>query len=113
MNQNSIIQQTADHVKEKFLGEGSGHDWWHIYRVWQNAKLIEKTEKVDMFVVELGALLHDIADFKFHDGDEEIGPKTASEWLQSLNVDKDIIDHVAEIVRHISYKGANVENKIQ
>ena len=73
MNTQDIIQQTADMVQEKFANEASGHDRRHIYRVRQNAKHIAQNEECDMFVVELGALLHDIADYKAHDGDEKIG----------------------------------------
>ena len=84
-----------------------GHDWWHIYRVWKTAKHIAASEQVDVFVVELGALLHDIADSKFHNGDESIGPKRAGELLQSLQVDEPVIIHVQNIISHISFKGGN------
>ena len=84
-----------------------GHDWWHIYRVWKTAKHIAASEQVDVFVVELGALLHDIADSKFHNGDESIGPKKAGELLQSLQVDEPVIIHVQNIISHISFKGGN------
>ncbi len=112
MNKEQIINQTAEHIKTLLSGEGSGHDWWHIYRVWKNAIHIGKEENVDMFVVELAALLHDIADWKFHNGNDDIGPQMAKGWLESLTVEENIIDHVCLIVKNISYKGANVENKI-
>jgi len=112
MNKEQIINQTAEHIKAKLSGEGSGHDWWHIYRVWKNAVHISQHETVNLFVVELAALLHDIADWKFHNGDENIGPKMAREWLESLSVKEKTITHVCEIIKHISFKGANVENKI-
>lgn len=105
----TAVQQTADFIKEKFGEEASGHDWWHMYRVWELAKRIAEQEKdVDMEVVELAALLHDIADHKFHDGDFEAGPKASSEWLESIGVDKQTIAHVEDIVRNISFKGASV-----
>lgn len=107
-----IIAKTAEMVKEKFESDGSGHDWWHIYRVWQTAKTIAQNENVDPFVVELGALLHDIADYKFHDGDEEIGGKVSANWLESLRVDAKIIEQVVHIVDNISFKGGT-ENKMQ
>jgi len=114
MTNEELIQKTAEHVKELFTGEGSGHDWWHIYRVWNNAKMIAKGESgVDLTVVELGALLHDIADFKAHGGDEEIGGKTAAEWLKSLGADENLIEQVKHIVDNISFKGAASENKIK
>lgn len=93
-------------VKETLADAEGGHDWWHIYRVWNNAKLIMATEEVDHLVVELGALLHDIADSKFHNGDEEIGPKTARAFLESIGVTEEVIEHVENIVRHISFKGS-------
>lgn len=104
------LKKTANFVKKKFEAEGSGHDWWHMYRVWQLAKHIAKDEKnVNLLVVELAALLHDIADFKFHKGDFEAGPKAARKWLEGLKVDGAIISHVENIVRNVSYKGALVK----
>jgi len=76
----AVIDQTAAYVREATAGEGSGHDWWHIYRVWQNALVIARAEGADPFVTQLAALLHDIADWKFHDGDETVGPRIAGEW---------------------------------
>lgn len=102
-----IVDKTIAFVQTSLSSAEGGHDWHHINRVYQNAKLIAKTENdFDMFVVELGALLHDIADSKFHDGDEEIGPQTARTFLESLNVDPEIITHVENIIRHISFKGS-------
>lgn len=107
MENSNIIDKTIAFVKDSLEEAEGGHDWWHIYRVWKNAQHIGKAEaNVDMLVVELGALLHDIADSKFHDGDEEIGPKTAREYLSLQNLPQDIIEHVENIVRHISFKGA-------
>ena len=87
-----------------------GHDWWHIERVWKNAKLIAKNENADLFVVELAALLHDVADSKFYDGDENIGPEKAKQFLESISVEKEIIVHVENIMRNISFKGGNFTN---
>ena len=108
MDKNKIIQKTEEFIKSKLTGEGSGHDWWHVYRVWKMAVQIAKQEQVDIFVVELGALLHDIADWKFNDGDEEIGPALARNWLESLEVDENVIIHVCRIIHDISFKGAGV-----
>ena len=105
MNNNQIIEKTVTFVKETLAGAEGGHDWWHIYRVWNNAKHIANTESVDLFIVELGALLHDIADSKFHGGDEEIGPKTARDFLHSLTVEETVITHVEQIIRNISFRG--------
>jgi len=107
MDKDLIIQKTVSFVQETLKDAEGGHDWWHIYRVWKNAQHITEQENdVDALVIELGALLHDIADSKFHNGDEEIGPKTARSFLSSLNLDEDLISHVENIVRHISFKGS-------
>lgn len=100
------VQKTAAHVRSLFEGEGTGHDWWHVERVWKNALYIAKGEGGDLFVVELAALLHDIADWKFHGGDESVGPQKARAWLESLAVDGATIAHVCEIIADISFKGA-------
>lgn len=113
MNNNEIIEKTRAFLEKKFADESSGHDYWHMYRVWQLAKRIGRNEpEADMYVVELGALLHDIADWKFHSGDEEAGPKAAREWLTSLQVGESVICHIEDIIRTISFKGANVETKL-
>src|SRR4051794_40086013 len=112
--QQKLIQQTAEYVKEKFSTEATGHDWWHMYRVWQLSKTIAEQEpQADKFVVELGALLHDIADWKFHDGDEEAGPGAARQWLQSLQVDELVILHTEDIIRTVSYKGSGVASNMK
>lgn len=106
MNFEIIIQNTASYVQRTLQNAESGHDWWHILRVWNNAKLIAQSEPANLFVVELAALLHDIADSKFHDGNEDIGPQTAAAFLQSQSVDAEVINHVANIIRHISFKAS-------
>jgi len=110
MGNDQIISRTRVFIENKFSGEGSGHDWWHIYRVWKLSILINETEKsADKFIVELGALLHDIADWKFHKGDLEAGPKAASEWLTSLKVKEEVIKQITDIVGNVNYKGAGVK----
>lgn len=106
MTNNYIIDQTIVFVKETLKGAEGGHDWFHIHRVFLNTQSIAKEEKVNHLIVSLGALLHDIADSKFHDGDESIGPKVASEFLNSINVDQSVIDHVIEIIKNISFKSS-------
>ena len=113
MNKDEVIKRTADYIKSKLDGESSGHDWWHTYRVWKTAVNIGKKEDADLFVVQLAALLHDIADWKFHSGDDSIGPKLAREWLEKLDVDENIISHVCEIIKGVSFKGAGVKSKIK
>ena len=112
MTQNElIIENTIQFVKETLKNAEGGHDWFHIERVLNNAKLIAKTEDADDFIVQLGALLHDIADSKFHNGDESIGPKIAAEFLESQQVSTEVIDHVVKIIKNISFKGGNIEQK--
>ena len=98
------IEQTVEFVKESLKNAEGGHDWWHVYRVWQTAKTIGEKEEVNMEVVELAALLHDIADSKFHGGDEEVGPQKAADFLRNISVDLETVQHVQEIIRNISYK---------
>lgn len=107
MNKPQIISNTEAFVKETLKNAEGGHDWFHILRVWNNAKLIARQENVDEFIVELGALLHDIADSKFHDGDETIGPKIARDFLENQLVENSIIVHIENIITNISYKGGN------
>ena len=106
MNKPQIIQDTITFVKETLKGAEGGHDWFHIERVLNNAKLIAKTESVDLFIVSLGALLHDIADAKFYDGDETVGPKMARKFLESQEVDESVILHIENIINYISFKSS-------
>ena len=99
-----LIDQTVDFVKKTLQNAEAGHDWWHVRRVWNNAKLIGQTETADMLVVELAALLHDIADSKFHDGNEELGPQIAGEFLRSLQIEESTVIHVQQIIRNLSFK---------
>ncbi|MFD1258036.1 HD domain-containing protein [Mucilaginibacter terrae] len=99
-----LIRQTAAYVRQTLQNAEGGHDWWHILRVWNNAKLIAKTEPADMLVVELAALLHDIADSKFHNGNEDIGPQTAVAFLQRIQTDAMVIQQVELIIRNMSFK---------
>ena len=98
-----LIQKTIEFVKATLNDAEGGHDWFHILRVYNNAKLISKNEHVDTLVVALGALLHDIADSKFHNGDDTIGPKIAREFLFKHNVDSLVIEHVIKIIKNISF----------
>ncbi|RKS01143.1 MULTISPECIES: HD domain-containing protein [unclassified Flavobacterium] len=107
----SVIDKTILFVKEKLENAEGGHDWFHIERVYKNAILMAKDEDCDLTVVKLGALLHDIADSKFHDGDETIGPKTARAFLEVEKVDEATIVHVINIIENISFKGGNFEKK--
>jgi uncharacterized protein len=107
MTQQEIIRATENFVKEQLAGAEGGHDYWHIIRVRNNAFRIATGEKVNTLVVELAALLHDIADSKFHGGDDEIGPQRAESFLRSIHVSEGVIQHVIQIIRNISFKGGH------
>lgn len=111
MNKKEIIQKTEQYARETLEKDSSGHDWWHVERVRRLALQIAQHENVCTFTVELAALLHDIADSKFHDGDEEIGPRTARNWLESLNVEPAVVDNVCDIIKKISFKSAHIADK--
>jgi uncharacterized protein len=104
--QEKVIENTHKFVKKTLENAEAGHDYWHIKRVLKNAEKIAQTEGGDLFVIQLGSLLHDIADSKFHDGDENIGPKIAQDFLINQKVEPSIIDHVVKIIKHISFKNS-------
>lgn len=111
--QKQIIQKTEEFVKETLKNSEKGHDYWHIQRVRRLAKKICKEEKGDFFIVELGAMLHDIADWKFTGGDDSIAPAKTKEFLQSINAEPEVIEHVVNIVKNVSYSSSlkQEENK--
>jgi uncharacterized protein len=104
MNQSEVIQNTITFVKETLQEAEGGHDWFHIERVYHNAINIAKNENVNLYIVSLGALLHDIADAKFHHGDENKGPEMAFEFLSKQGVSIEVIEHIQNIIRYISFK---------
>ena len=106
MDKEKIITTTIAFVKKELKNAEGGHDWFHIERVFKNSILISKDEKVDVFVVSLAALLHDIADPKFYNGDETVGPKVATKFLKEQEVHEQIINHVVNIIKHISFKNS-------
>ncbi len=112
MGEQEYLDHTIAFVKASLENAEAGHDWFHIERVYRLAITIAKEEGADLFVVSLGSLLHDIADSKFHDGDEEIGPKTAGEFLTSLGLEQKIVDEVVDIVAGISFKNSLEKNTL-
>jgi len=109
MTHDEIIEKTEEFVKETLGKDATGHDWYHVERVKNTALFIaEEENKGDGFVIQLGALLHDIADWKFHDGDESVGPQKTEEWLKGLDVAQSDIDSVKKIIQEISFKGASI-----
>lgn len=113
MDEQLVIKNTIEFVKETLKDAEGGHDWFHIERVYKNALLIAKDEPVNEFIVALGALLHDIADSKFHNGNEEIGPKIAAEFLTTQKVSDQTITHIENIIKNISFKGGNEAQKFR
>jgi uncharacterized protein len=111
MTENSLIANTIAFVKDTLKNAEGGHDWFHIERVLNNSRLIAAGENADLQIVALGALLHDIADSKFHAGDESVGPRVASDFLRTQEVSEDVIDHVVKIIENISFKGGNTTKK--
>ena len=109
----NYIQQTIDFVKKELEGAEAGHDWFHIERVYKNALHLLKTEQADEQVVLLGALLHDIADSKYHEGDETIGPKKAYDFMSTIEIPEDVKKHVVQIIENISFKGGNFEKNFR
>ena len=109
----SYMEQTIDFVKKELEGAEAGHDWFHIERVYKNALHLLKTEQADEQVVLLGALLHDIADSKFHEGDETIGPKKAYDFMTTIEIPEDVKKHVVQIIENISFKGGNFEKNFR
>ncbi|MBS7319968.1 MAG: HD domain-containing protein [Myroides sp.] len=109
----SYMEQTIDFVKKELEGAEAGHDWFHIERVYKNALHLLKTEQADEQVVLLGALLHDIADSKFHEGDETIGPKKAYDFMSTIEIPEDVKKHVVQIIENISFKGGNFEKNFR
>ena len=108
-----MIDQTVTYVKKMLSHDQTGHDWWHIHRVWQTALYIAKKEKADLLTVQLAALLHDIADWKFNDGDDEASARVAQEWLKNIGLETGRISHICDIINAVTFKGAGVENQVK
>lgn len=107
MSNPALIHKTILFVKEQLKNAEGGHDWFHIQRVYNNALKIAESEECDLLTVQLGALLHDIADSKFYNGDETVGPALARQFLESEGAPEDVISHVENIIKNISFKGGN------
>ena len=108
MDREQVLRRTEEFVGEELSDDVSGHDWWHVERVRMLARRLAREEGADPFVVELAALLHDIADWKFNGGDTEAGPRASEAWLKDCHVEPAVIEHVCEIVGTLSFKGAGV-----
>ena len=109
---NALVRRVSGAVRRAMEGDGTGHDWWHVWRVWQTADRLAKTEpRADRTLVSLGALLHDVGDWKFHGGDEGAASREAARVLRRLKADAATIDEVGRICREISFKGAGVADR--
>ncbi|MDP9954494.1 HD domain-containing protein [Epilithonimonas hungarica] len=102
-----LINKTIELVKQKLEGTESGHDWFHIERVWKLSLKIQEKEGGDKLIIELAALLHDIADPKFHNGDETLASKIVNDFLTEQNVDSEVIQKVIFIIENMSFKNRN------
>lgn len=111
IKESPLILATKFFVQQELANAEGGHDWFHIERVYKNALLIAKDEDVNIEIIALGALLHDIADAKFHQGDETVGPKKVQQFLQQQNVEPATIEHIIKIIEHISFKGGNFQQQ--
>ncbi len=111
MSRKQIIDKTIEFVKNKLEGDSSGHDWWHIYRVWNMSKKLHEKEGGELFIIELAALLHDVADWKFYKNESE-GLKVISDWLIKLKLSNDLTDKIIHVIKNISFKGAGVKDKM-
>ena len=109
MSRKEVINKTIEFVKDKLKGDSSGHDWWHIYRVWNLSVKFQKTEGGDLFIIELAALLHDVADWKFYENESD-GLDVIRNWLVQLELSNDSIAKVVQIVKNVSFKGAGVKD---
>jgi uncharacterized protein len=107
-DRDEILRRTEAYVRQQMHGEGTGHDWWHVDRVRRMALRLARDEGADPYVAELAGLLHDIADHKFHGGDETAGPRAARAWLAEAGADAADVEHVATIIAELSFKGAGV-----
>mgnify|MGYP003644828077 CR=1 FL=1 len=105
----ALIEKTKVFVQQTLENAEGGHDWFHTLRVYNNALQIAKGENVNTLIVALGALLHDIADSKFHDGDESVGPRVAREFLIKNNADSAVVEHIIAIIKNVSFKGGNID----
>jgi uncharacterized protein len=113
VNSEEVLRKTEEFVKKELAKESSGHDWWHIYRVWKTAVYIAQYEPVDLFVIQLAAFLHDLDDYKLRSDRKFLEPILAQGWLRNLKVKEEIIDHVCEIIKDLSFKGSGVETLMQ
>jgi uncharacterized protein len=107
-----LVSRVSASVRRRMEGDGTGHDWWHVWRVWKSAERLARSErKADPVIVSLWALLHDVGDWKFHGGDEEAAPREAAKFLRQARAERDVVERVEQVCREISFKGAGVADR--
>jgi len=107
---NKIIDITIKYVKNELKNEEAGHNWWHVQRVFNLATFIAEKEGGNLLIIQLASLLHDIADYKFYNGNEKIGKEKIRNFLTSIQIDNSIIEHIEKIIENMSYKGGNFKH---
>lgn len=113
MNKAGVIEETKNFAQKRLANENSGHDWWHTFRVWKMAKRLTKEERGDLFVVELSALLHDVEDWKHHEGDESINKNIIKEWLHKHKIEGPVISRVCYVIGEATFRGEASEKKVK
>ncbi len=112
MDNKEVINKTIDFVKDKLRGDSSGHDWWHIYRVWNMSKKLQEKEGGNLFIIEMAALLHDVGDWKFHEKEEE-GIDIIKNWLDQSDISESVKIRIVDIISNVSFKGSGVKDKME
>ena len=113
MTNNEIIEQTKEFVKNLMLHDSTGHDWWHVERVWRMARRLAQEENANSFLVEMTALLHDVDDWKLSSTADNQQLTKANQWLEKLTISPDIIKQINDIIHSMSFKGAQVKSEMQ
>jgi len=109
ITEKEVLKNAEKKIGEVLGHDTSGHDLWHIKRVVALSRMIGKQEGGDLFLIELAAWLHDIADHKYHNGDHSAGPREARKWMESQNLSEKTIKQVVTIIEEISFKGSEVK----
>jgi uncharacterized protein len=113
MEKDVIVEKTKGYVKQELSEESTGHDWFHSIRVYKNALLISENEVADSFTIQMAALLHDIADHKFHSGDYTVGSKIARDYLRKMLLHRNDINHICNIIETISFSKGKTPQTIE
>jgi uncharacterized protein len=99
-----LLRAAAGFAREALAHDSSGHDWSHVARVRRVALTIAEAEGADVFICELAALLHDVADYKIA-GDEATGLARVRGWLAAQDCDTATSERVMGIIATMSFAG--------